>query len=83
LQCLNTFDIKHIHVAVASPWANGQVERANRFLKNTLAKLVNAHGDWKSKLIDAQYVLNNTFHKAINTTPSKLLLGYDQRNHTD
>jgi hypothetical protein len=82
-QCLNTFNIKHIQVAVASPWANGQAERVNRFLKSTLAKLVNSPNEWRTKLIDAQYVLNNTFHKAINTTPNKLLLGYDQRNHTD
>lgn len=53
------------------------------FLKSTLAKLVDANNEWENKLIDAQYILNNTFHKAISTTPSKLLLGYDQRNHTD
>jgi len=45
--------------------------------------LIDEPGDWKNKLLDGQYVLNNTFHKAINSTPSKLLLGYDQRNHTD
>lgn len=27
--------------------------------------------------------MNNTFHSAIKNSPSKLLLGYDQRNHGD
>lgn len=30
-----------------------------------------------------QYIVNNTHHSAINATPSKILLGYDQRNHED
>ena len=32
-----------------------------------------------------QYVMNNTVHSAINSTPcqSNLLLGYDLRNHAD
>lgn len=38
-------DIKHVLTAVASPWANGQVERVNRFLKSTLAKLVEEPSD--------------------------------------
>lgn len=30
-----------------------------------------------------QYVISNTFHTALKATPSKLLLGYNQRNHSD
>jgi len=30
-----------------------------------------------------QYVINNTCHTSTKTSPSKLLLGYDQRNHSD
>ncbi|KYN08832.1 hypothetical protein ALC57_19068 [Trachymyrmex cornetzi] len=30
-----------------------------------------------------QYVMNNTIHSSIGSTPSKLLLGYDLRNHAD
>jgi len=76
-------EIKHSMTAVASPWANGAVERVNRFLKSTLAKIVDDPSDWAKKLGKTQYILNNTFHKSINTTPSKLLLGYDQRNASD
>lgn len=75
--------IKHIKVAVASPWANGQVERINRFLKSTLAKTTDDPTDWKTKLCDVQYVLNNTYNKSIDATPSDLLLGYSQRKHSD
>jgi len=76
-------EIKHSMTAVVSPWANGAVECVNRFLKSTLAKIVDDPSDWAKKLGRAQYILNNTFHKSINTTPSKLLLGCDQRNASD
>lgn len=77
---ISRLKIKHVQVAVASPWANGQVERANRFLKSTLAKTTHDANEWQNKLNDVQYILNNTYHKSVNTSPSKLLLGYDQRN---
>lgn len=67
--------IVHNLTAVASPWANGQVERVNRFLKSTLAKICEESVNWKIKLGKVQFVLNNTLHKSI--TPSKLLLGYE------
>ncbi|XP_011699701.1 PREDICTED: uncharacterized protein K02A2.6-like, partial [Wasmannia auropunctata] len=76
-------NIKHVLTAVASPWANGQVERVNRFLKSTLAKMAENPAEWKDILGGAQYVINNTLNKAIGTTPSKLLLGYEQRYKGD
>jgi len=36
---LSVRKISHRKVAVASPWANGVVERINRFLKSSLTKL--------------------------------------------
>lgn len=80
---LNDKKITHVLTAVASPWANGQVERVNRFLKSTLSKLTENPFKWTNVLGKVQFVLNNTFHRAINTTPSKLLLGYDQRQNSD
>nr|XP_012147359.1 PREDICTED: uncharacterized protein LOC105663389 [Megachile rotundata] len=71
-------EISHTMTAVASPWANGQVERVNRFLKSTLAKITEQPRQWKDCLGLVQYVINNTFHKAINSTPSKHLFGFDQ-----
>jgi len=47
-------EIKHVMTAVASSWANGQVERVNTFLKTTLAKIINDPSGWKSNLNTAQ-----------------------------
>lgn len=52
-------EVKHVLVVVASPWANGLMERINRFFKTTLAKVAEKPKDWKDKLVKAQYVLNN------------------------
>ncbi|KYN18147.1 hypothetical protein ALC57_09548, partial [Trachymyrmex cornetzi] len=38
---------------------------------------------WEICLEIVQYVFNNTRHSALKSSPSKLLLGYDQRNNTD
>lgn len=75
--------IKHRLVAVAAPWANGLVERVNRYLKSSLRKMVDDHSNWSNSLPELQYIINNTFHSSIKNTPSKLLLGYDKRNHSD
>lgn len=80
---IQEWDIKQRKVAVASPWANGIVERVNRFLKTTLKKTVDLPKKWKVWLFKAQYVINNSMHSVTGSSPSKLLLGYDQRNHTD
>lgn len=76
-------EIAHNLTAVAFPWANGQVDRVNKFLKSTLAKICEEPFNWKANLGKAQFVLNNTLHKSINTTPSKLLLDYEQKYKND
>jgi len=75
--------IEHRLVAVAAPWANGMVERVNRFLKSSLKKIVKEQLHWNMYIDKIQYVMNNTYHTALKASPSKLLFGYDQRNHTD
>lgn len=47
---LEQWRVQHVKIAVASPWANGQVERVNRFLKSTMIKLVDKSADWKKNL---------------------------------
>lgn len=83
LQYLRDEEIKHVMVAVASPWANGLVERVNRFLRSTLAKMVDDMTKWKEVLGSVQYVINNSMNKSLNLMPSKMLLGYDQRFKQD
>lgn len=68
---------------MAAPWANGLVERVNRFLKSSLCKLTDEPQDWCDNLDTVQYVLNNTYHSSLKSSPSKLLLDYNQRNHDD
>ncbi|KYQ54167.1 Pro-Pol polyprotein [Trachymyrmex zeteki] len=80
---MSSRNIKHRLIAVAAPWANGLVERVNRFLKSSLKKLVNDQRDWELCLEIVQYVFNNTRHSVLKISPSRLLLGYDQRNNTD
>lgn len=80
---LKKYTISHRQVAVASPWANGLAERVNRFLRSSLAKLSESAHTWSEPLSTVQYVINNTVHLALKSSPSKILLGYDQRNHTD
>jgi len=48
-----------------------------------LKKIVEEYHGWSSHLGTIQCIINNTFHSSLKATPSKLLLGYDQRNHID
>lgn len=74
-------NIEHVKNAVAAPRANGQVERVNRTLKAMLAKLTEpiSHTDWKARLLDAEFAMNNTVHCTTKGTPSQLLFGTEQR----
>lgn len=80
---IETRGIKHRKVAVAAPWANGTVERINRFLKTSLTKLIDNQAEWKKHLGNAQYIINNTYHSVTKASPAKLMFGFEQRNHTD
>ncbi|RYE17290.1 MAG: hypothetical protein EOP45_16045 [Sphingobacteriaceae bacterium] len=74
-------NVKHIRNSTSAPRANGQVERANRVLKAMLAKLTEPlnHADWKQKLSEVEFALNNTVHCTTKQTPSVLLFGVEQR----
>uniref|UniRef100_A0A1B0GQT2 RNA-directed DNA polymerase n=1 Tax=Phlebotomus papatasi TaxID=29031 RepID=A0A1B0GQT2_PHLPP len=74
-------NITHVKVAVASPQANGQVERVNRTLTGILSKLSEPlhHSDWVKQLAHVEFALNNTVSRSIQTTPSRLLFGIDQK----
>lgn len=74
---INEYSITHQKVAVASPWANGITERINRFIKSSLAKVVDSADHWKRYLGKVQYVINNTYHSVVQASPSKLMLGFE------
>lgn len=46
-----------------------------------MKKIVEEYHGWSLHLGTIQYIINNTYHSSLKATPSKLLLGYDQRNH--
>lgn len=64
--------ITHHLVAAAAPWANGLVERINRFLKSSLRKIVDDLQTWDTYLDAVQYTINNIYHISLKATPSKL-----------
>lgn len=75
---ISELKIKHRKVAIAAPWANGLVERINRFLKSSLTKLIDSPSEWTKNQGEMQYIIN-THHSVIKTSPSQLMLGYHQR----
>lgn len=74
-------NIQHIKNAVASPQANGQVERVNRVMGRMLGKITNPvnHADWSRLLSRVEFAINNSAHSSTGETPSKLLFGVTQR----
>lgn len=74
---MNDIGVKHILNAVASPRANGQVERYNRTILDSLA--AQNHGNderlWDEKLLQVQWGLNNTVNKGTGKSPSEILFG--------
>lgn len=69
--------VRHIQNAVASPRANGQVERYNRTILDSLA--AQNHGQdeklWDDRLLQIQWGLNNTINKGTGKSPSEVLFG--------
>lgn len=78
---LKKWNIEHVKIAVASPQANGQVERVNRTVKAMLGKLTEPinHADWVQKLNHIEYALNNTKHSTTGFSACELLFGVNQR----
>ena len=74
-------NVEHVKVAVASPQANGQVERVNRVIKAMISKITEPiqHADWSSKLSQVEYAINNSTHSTTKSSPCELLFGVNQR----
>lgn len=70
--------IKHILNAVATPRANGQVERFNRTILDALATKTHAKDDrtWDEYIPDVQLGLNTSIHTITKKSPSELLFGH-------
>lgn len=69
--------IKHILNAVATPRANGQIERYNRTLVDALTSANHDRPDseWDLIVPRVQWSLNNTLNKGTGKTPAEALFG--------
>lgn len=74
-------NIEHVKVAVASPQANGQVERVNRVITAMLSKMTEPinHDNWSKMLEQIEFALNNSLHSSTRQTASQLLFGIEQK----
>ncbi len=75
--------IQHIPVAVATPRANGQVERLNRSIISALLTTTTDDHRWDENIRAVQFAINNTVNASTKETPSHLLLGYTPRGGED
>lgn len=77
--------IKHVKNAVATPRANGQIERYNRSILSSLTALNidKDNRDWDSSLNQVQWSLNNTLNKAIGRTPVQVVFGKETTNFAE
>lgn len=77
--------IKHVLNAVATPRANGQVERYKKVIIDALTAKCIGSSDrkWDNHLPDIQWGINNTFNKGINKTPAEALLGIRPQGPSD
>ncbi|KAG7309482.1 hypothetical protein JYU34_005450 [Plutella xylostella] len=77
--------IRHVLNAVATPRANGQVERYNRTILSSLAtKNHNCQeNEWDTHLEEIQLGLNTTINKGTGKSPSEVLFGFRLRTKGD
>jgi len=68
---------KHRPSTAYRPQTDGQTERMNRMLHEYMRCYIGAqHSNWEELLPSAQFSHNNSFSKAIGTTPFYLMYGY-------
>lgn len=82
---LNQLGIKHILNAVATPRANGQIERYNRTLLTSLTAAGQGKSErlWDQHISEIQWGLNNTLNKGIGKTPAQTLFGINPTGMSD
>lgn len=76
-------NILHILNAVATPRANGQVERLNRTILASMATSSESEDKWDQQVERIQAAINNTVHQITGKTPNQLLMGYSPRARSD
>lgn len=69
--------VKHVLNAVATPRANGQIERYNRSILSSLTALCHGNDDrhWDKHVPDVQWSLNNTINQSTGKSPMEIIMG--------
>lgn len=77
--------IKHVLNAVASPQSNGQVERYNRTILNSLTaqNLSGNEKDWDTQVGRIQWGLNNSIQKTTGRAPAEIMFGTQMISEVD
>lgn len=72
-------------VATGMPRANGQVERVNKTILESMKAMGASLTDnkWDQCIKTLQQAINSTFHKTIKAVPSEVLFGYRLRTDSD
>lgn len=76
-QFLSGKSVHHVLNSVATPRANGQVERYNRSILDSLTTMIQGEDErlWDEHLYNIQWGLNNTLNKSTGKTPAEVLFG--------
>lgn len=77
--------VKHILNAVATPRANGQIERYNQSILSSLTALCHGTDDryWDKHVPDVQWSLNNTINQGTGKAPMEIILGRPSVNTSE
>ena len=80
-ELVHTFGVKLSMSSRLHPQSDGQTERMNRTLEDTLRHFVGPYQtDWDTLLPYAEFAMNNAWHSGINNTP--FMLNYGQTPDT-
>lgn len=71
----------HVLTAIATPRANGQVERVNRTIIDGLAASASDEGSWDRDLNDVVWGINHTISAGVGCSPASLIFVRDALNH--
>lgn len=72
--------IQHIKVAVRTPRANGQIERVNRTISNSLATSVQNARKWDESLASIQWSFNSMTSTTTGKTPQEIVFDFKPRD---